>query len=98
MFRLCLTRSTTASMLLLIRLPRRADSWVDYMQHVNEEVDWSITNANGQWLKADAIWCEMAVLEIETETSDPEASRPLATINNIDKLNEQAPLFTNLWY
>jgi len=30
-------------------------------------------------MKADIIWCEMAVLEIQPQTSDPKASQPLDT-------------------
>jgi len=51
-----------------------------------------------QWvrlLKADAIWCENAMLEIEPEIFDTKASQPLATsirldaiFNSIDKLPE----------
>jgi len=44
-----------------------------------------------QLAKADAIdWCEMAVLEIEPETSDPKASQPIATLCRSDAQSSTA--------
>jgi len=39
---------------------------------------------------ADALWCEMAVLEIEPETSDLKVSQPLSTSQRPDAQSSTA--------
>ena len=43
-------------MLLLIRLPRRIASWVDYSMQVNEVVNLAISNVSGHFASDSAYW------------------------------------------